>query len=62
MDHHQHSFGLHEAALRGDADGFHKALEMGANINALDDLGRTVLMCAVAGERCVIISKSINPR
>ncbi|KAF9496645.1 hypothetical protein BDN71DRAFT_1588826 [Pleurotus eryngii] len=47
---HQHSFGLHAAALRGDANSFHKALEMGANINALDDLGRTVLMCAVAGE------------
>ncbi|KAK0476396.1 ankyrin repeat-containing domain protein [Armillaria novae-zelandiae] len=49
----QHSFenwGLHQAALVGDAEGVQRALQDGANVNALDSLGRTVIMCAVAGE------------
>ncbi|KAK0204505.1 ankyrin repeat-containing domain protein [Desarmillaria ectypa] len=49
----QHSFensGLHQAALVGDAEGVRRALEDGANVNALDSLGRTAIMCAVAGE------------
>ncbi|KAJ8481249.1 hypothetical protein ONZ45_g15370 [Pleurotus djamor] len=50
MDRQQHSFGLHGAALSGDADSFRIALDLGADINALDECGRTVLMCAVAGE------------
>ncbi|KAG7444851.1 ankyrin [Guyanagaster necrorhizus] len=49
----QHSFehsGLHRAALAGDEEGVRRALEDGANVNALDSLGRTAIMCAVAGE------------
>lgn len=49
----QHSFencGLHRAALVGDAEGVRRALQDGADVNALDSLGRTVIMCAVAGE------------
>lgn len=52
----QHSFdnfGLHEAAMRGDDEGVRKALNSGANVNALDDAGRTVITCAVAGRECV---------
>ncbi|KAF9026031.1 ankyrin [Hymenopellis radicata] len=50
----QHSFdnfGLHHAALVGDDEGVRHALAQGADVNALDGLGRTVIMCAVAGER-----------
>ncbi len=50
----QHSFencGLHRAALVGDAEGVRRALQDGADVNALDSLGRTVIMCAVAGEQ-----------
>ncbi|KAK0193483.1 hypothetical protein F5146DRAFT_1221090 [Armillaria mellea] len=49
----QHSFEnsiLHRAALLGDAEGVRRALQDGADVNALDSLGRTVIMCAVAGE------------
>lgn len=52
----QHSFdnfGLHHAALVGDDEGVRHALAQGADVNALDGLGRTVIMCAVAGERYV---------
>ncbi|KAK0495161.1 ankyrin repeat-containing domain protein [Armillaria luteobubalina] len=49
----QHSFensDLHGAALVGDAEGVRRALQDGADVNSLDSLGRTVIMCAVAGE------------
>lgn len=47
------NFGLQSAALQGDYDAVRRALEEGADINALDAQGRTVLMCAVAGNRYV---------
>ncbi|KAF9448657.1 hypothetical protein P691DRAFT_792388 [Macrolepiota fuliginosa MF-IS2] len=43
--------GLHRAALDGDDEAVHLALETGADINALDEEGRTPIMCAVAGDR-----------
>jgi Ankyrin repeats (many copies) len=54
MDVVQHSFdhfGLHRAALAGDDKGVRRALDMGADINGLDEVGRTVVMCAVAGNQ-----------
>lgn len=45
------NFPLHRAAWVGDFDDFRRALGDGADVNALDTLGRTVIMCAVAGER-----------
>ncbi|KAF8969137.1 ankyrin repeat-containing domain protein [Flammula alnicola] len=42
--------GLHSFALLGDDEGVRSALREGADINALDTAGRTVVMCAVAGE------------
>ncbi|KAL0955077.1 hypothetical protein HGRIS_003994 [Hohenbuehelia grisea] len=40
---------LHTAALAGDFDAFSTLLASGADINALDTEGSTVLMCAIAG-------------
>lgn len=56
MDRLQHSFdnfGLHAAATAGNDEGVRRALEEGANVNALDAAGRTTVMCAVAGEQYV---------
>jgi len=53
MDTVQHSFdnfGLHQAAARGDLQCVRMALDAGADVNALDNTGRTVIACAVAGE------------
>ena len=50
MDHFQDHSNLHLVALSGDDDGVHRAIQAGADVNALDDTGRTALMCAVAGE------------
>ncbi|TFK35544.1 hypothetical protein BDQ12DRAFT_687935 [Crucibulum laeve] len=53
MDRVQHSFdnyGLHQAAITGDDEGIRRALNAGADINALDNAGRTVIMCVIAGE------------
>ncbi|KAJ6570099.1 hypothetical protein DFH09DRAFT_982615 [Mycena vulgaris] len=43
-------YGLHQAALKGDDDGVRRALRSGASVNGLDSVGRTAIMCAVAGE------------
>ena len=43
--------GLHRFALVGDDDGVRRSLRAGADINALDNAGRTAVMCAVAGEQ-----------
>ncbi|KAF8634145.1 hypothetical protein AX15_001049 [Amanita polypyramis BW_CC] len=49
-----HSFGnfpeLHVAALKGNDEKVLRAVGAGADINALDSVGRTAIMCAVAGE------------
>ena len=45
------NFDLHHYALLGDDEGVRRALQDGANINALDSAGRTAIMCAVAGEK-----------
>ncbi|KAJ3573522.1 hypothetical protein NP233_g2373 [Leucocoprinus birnbaumii] len=42
---------LHRAALNGDDEAVIRALETAADVNALDDEGRTPIMCAVAGDR-----------
>ncbi|PPR05968.1 hypothetical protein CVT24_004632 [Panaeolus cyanescens] len=44
------NYGLHKAALYGDEEGVRRALDDGADVNALDSAGRTSVMCAVAGE------------
>ena len=43
-------FPLHLAAMRGDYREMKSLLRMGADVNALDDHGRTVVACAVIGE------------
>jgi hypothetical protein len=43
-------FPLHLAAMRGDCWEMKKLLDSGADVNALDDHGRTVVACAVIGE------------
>lgn len=45
------NYGLHAAALIGDDEGVLGEINAGADINALDSVGRTALMCAVAGEK-----------
>ncbi len=50
---------LHRAALDGDDEAVHKALHMGADINALDEEGRTPIMCAVAGNRYAL---NVSPK
>lgn len=47
-------YDLHRAALDGDDDAVTHALKTGADINALDDQGRTPIMCAVAGDRYAV--------
>lgn len=47
------NYGLHKAALAGDEDSVRRALDEGADVNALDSAGRTSIMCAVAGEKYV---------
>jgi ankyrin repeat protein len=44
------NYPIHEAAIKGDYEAARCALESGADINALDPSGRTVIACAVAGE------------
>lgn len=43
--------GLHRSALLGDDKGVLRALQAGADVNALDDAGRSAIMCVVAGEK-----------
>jgi len=50
-----HYSALHTAALDGDYDAVRRALESGADVNAYDEEGRSVLMCAVAGPRYVAL-------
>lgn len=60
MDRPRHSFdnyGLHLAAIAGDDEGVQRALGLGADVNALDAAGRTAVMCAVAGEQYVFMSR-----
>ncbi|KIY68729.1 hypothetical protein CYLTODRAFT_373966 [Cylindrobasidium torrendii FP15055 ss-10] len=45
------NFPLHRAALVGDYDAFKRVVEEGADVNELDQAGRTAIMCAVAGQR-----------
>jgi ankyrin repeat protein len=50
----EHSYAncpIHEAAVKGDYEAVRCALESGADINGLDQSGRTVIACAVAGEQ-----------
>ncbi|TFK62147.1 ankyrin [Pluteus cervinus] len=62
MDHVQQlageHFDLHLAAVAGDDEGVHQALAAHANVNALDSLGRTALMCAVAGDEWETVDAS----
>lgn len=53
MDRIQHSLDLHLAAIRGDDAGVRMALDSGADINAIDNCGRTVLAAAIAGDEYV---------
>ena len=55
-----HNYRLHRAALEGDDQAVRHALDMGADINALDEEGRTPIMCAIAGKWCVLSSAHIN--
>ena len=50
------TFGLHRAAALGDAEGVRGAFRLGADVNALDATGRTALMCAIAGDKYVLIA------
>jgi ankyrin repeat protein len=52
---HSLNFDLHRAALNGDDKAVRNALLDAADINALDDAGRTTIMCAVAGEQSVVL-------
>jgi hypothetical protein len=45
---------LHQATLQGDLEGVRRAIDAGADINALDDSGRTALTCALAGEEYAV--------
>jgi hypothetical protein len=49
-------YDLHRSALNGDDQAVSQSLETGADINSLDDEGRTPIMCAVAGDRYVFCS------
>jgi ankyrin repeat protein len=44
---------LHDAASKGDLDGVRNALATGADVNALNDKGWSVLTCTIAGNECV---------
>ena len=44
------AFPLHLAAMRGDFLEMKRLIDAGADVNALDDQGRTVVACAVIGE------------
>ena len=48
------NYGLHRLALLGDDEGVLHALQAGADVNSLDEVGRTVIMCVVAGEEYVL--------
>jgi len=43
--------GLHHSALLGNDKGVLYALQAGADVNALDSVGRSAIMCVVAGEK-----------
>jgi hypothetical protein len=45
------NYGLHRFALLGDDEGVLHALQAGADVNSLDEAGRTVIMCVVAGRK-----------
>lgn len=54
MDRRQHSFdtyALLQAAIMGDEEGVRKALQAGADVNAVDASGRTALTNAITGEK-----------
>lgn len=54
MDRKQHSFetyALLRAAMDGDEEGARRALDEGADVNAIDASGRTALTNAITGER-----------
>lgn len=62
MDSTHHSFdilSLHTSALEGDFEGVQRAIESGADVNALDEAGKNALMCAVAGRECVFFLFSV---
>ena len=46
-------YALHTYALAGDLTGVRRALGAGADVNALDGEGRSVLWLAILGTRCV---------
>lgn len=56
FENYSSTYGLHAAALSGDDTAVQRAIDAGANINALDSAGRTIVMCAVAGDKYVIFS------
>jgi len=45
------AFPLHLAAMRGDFLEIKRLIDSGADVNALDDQGRTVVACAVMGAK-----------
>jgi len=44
-------FPLHRAAMCGDDTEVRRILDSGEDVNALDGAGRTVIACAVIGEK-----------
>ncbi|KAF8637813.1 hypothetical protein AX16_010731 [Volvariella volvacea WC 439] len=52
------NYGLHLYATAGDDEGVQRALDAGANVNTLDASGRSVVMCAVAGDHWETIDAS----
>lgn len=50
----RHSFGdisLVEAVIQGDEERVRAAIDAGADVNALDHDGRSVISCAITGEK-----------
>jgi ankyrin repeat protein len=50
LAHSLENLSLHAAAIKGDCERTRKALDGGADVNAVDSVGRTALACAVFGE------------
>jgi len=46
---------LHAACARADERGVLRALDAGADVNALDEDGRSVLWLALLGHACVLL-------